>query len=120
MPRRSRNRPGSANCWTRRRPTAERFGSCGDSGGVISTKRRSYRRSRTLWEGRFKSCLVQNERYHLECYRYSELNPVRAGMVDDSADFFIRKAPDFLKTVGQEPELLATDQRGLNTDFPHF
>jgi hypothetical protein len=34
--------------------------------------------------------------------------------------FFIRKVPDFLTTVGQEPESLATDQRGLNTDFPHF
>ena len=47
----------------------------------------SYRRSGTLWEGRYKSCPVQTERYLLECYRYIELNPVRAGMVDDSADY---------------------------------
>lgn len=42
---------------------------------------RVYRRTGTLWESRFKSCLVQSEHYVLECYRYIELNPVRAGMV---------------------------------------
>jgi putative transposase len=42
---------------------------------------RTYRRSGTLWEGRFRSCLVQSERYVLACYRYIELNPLRAGMV---------------------------------------
>lgn len=40
-------------------------------------------RTGTLWEGRFKSCLVQDQEYLLQCYRYIELNPVRAGMVDD-------------------------------------
>ena len=39
------------------------------------------RRTGTLWEGRFHSCLVTAERYVLACYRYIELNPVRAGMV---------------------------------------
>ena len=38
-------------------------------------------RSGTLWEGRFKSSLVDTGRYCLACYRYIELNPVRAGMV---------------------------------------
>ena len=42
---------------------------------------RTYRRSGTLWEGRFKSCLAQSERYLLICSRYIELNPVRAAMV---------------------------------------
>jgi putative transposase len=41
----------------------------------------AYRRSGTLWEGRFKACLVDSESYLLTCYRYIELNPVRAGMV---------------------------------------
>ncbi|CAH1385252.1 hypothetical protein NTGM5_10134 [Candidatus Nitrotoga sp. M5] len=41
----------------------------------------TYHRSGTLWEGRFKSCLVQSERYLLKLYRYIELNPVRADMV---------------------------------------
>ena len=38
-------------------------------------------RTGTLWEGRFRSCLAQTEDYVLACYRYIELNPVRAGMV---------------------------------------
>lgn len=42
---------------------------------------RRYRKSGTLWEGRHKGCLVQDERYLLACMRYIELNPVRAGMV---------------------------------------
>lgn len=42
----------------------------------------TYRRSGTLWEGRFKSSLVDSAEYCLICYRYIELNPVRAAMVD--------------------------------------
>jgi REP-associated tyrosine transposase len=48
---------------------------------------RKYRRSGTLWEGRFKASLVQSETYLLICQRYIELNPVRAGMVSDPADY---------------------------------
>ena len=40
-----------------------------------------YRRSGTLWEGRFKASLVDSETYFLRCCRYIECNPVRAGMV---------------------------------------
>jgi putative transposase len=47
----------------------------------------TYQRSGTLWEGRFKSCLVQSERYLLELYRYIELNPVRADMVEEPSDY---------------------------------
>ena len=46
-----------------------------------------YQRSGTLWEGRYKSCLVQEERYLLEVYRYIELNPVRAEMVTDPGEY---------------------------------
>jgi putative transposase len=42
---------------------------------------RVYKRSGTLWEGRFRSSIVQAETYLLRCQRYIELNPVRAGMV---------------------------------------
>lgn len=38
-------------------------------------------RTGTLWEGRFRSCLVESAEYVLACYRYIELNPVRAHMV---------------------------------------
>jgi putative transposase len=41
---------------------------------------RRYDRSGTLWEGRFRSCVTESARYVLACYRYIELNPVRAGM----------------------------------------
>ncbi|MBN8726481.1 MAG: transposase [Xanthomonadales bacterium] len=39
-----------------------------------------YARTGTLWEGRFRSCLVDTEHYVLTCLRYIELNPVRAGL----------------------------------------
>jgi putative transposase len=48
---------------------------------------RTYRRTGTLWEGRFRSCLTQSEDYVLACYRYIELNPVRAGMVVKPQDY---------------------------------
>ena len=46
-----------------------------------------YRRRGTLWEGRFKSSLVDQEHYLLTCYRYIELNPVRANMVEQPQDY---------------------------------
>ncbi|TSA21565.1 MAG: transposase [Betaproteobacteria bacterium] len=48
---------------------------------------RVYRRSGSLWEGRFRSCLVQDDAYLLACQRYIELNPVRAGMVSHPVDY---------------------------------
>jgi putative transposase len=53
----------------------------------VSWFNRRYRRTGTLWEGRFKSSLVDSERYLLTCYRYVEMNPVRAAMVDDPAGY---------------------------------
>ena len=47
----------------------------------------TYRRTGTLFEGRFKSSLIDSERYLLACMRYIELNPVRAGMVDAPAHY---------------------------------
>lgn len=44
-------------------------------------------RTGTLWEERYKSCLVDSERYVPACYRYIELNPVRAGMVFDPGGY---------------------------------
>jgi putative transposase len=44
-------------------------------------------RTGTLWEGRFKSCLVESDAYLLHCYRYIELNPVRAGITDDPGGY---------------------------------
>ncbi len=46
-----------------------------------------YGRTGTLFEGRFKSNPVQSNDYLLACYRYIELNPVRAGLVQDPANY---------------------------------
>jgi putative transposase len=48
---------------------------------------RAYKRSGSLWEGRYKSSAVQAETYLFACMRYIELNPVRAGMVTDPAHY---------------------------------
>ena len=48
---------------------------------------RSYKRTGTLWDSRYKSSLVQPGNYLLTCQRYIELNPVRAGMSRDPADY---------------------------------
>ena len=47
----------------------------------------TYKRSGTLWEGRYKASPVQTEDYLLKCYRYIELNPVRANMVDGPGEY---------------------------------
>lgn len=44
-------------------------------------------RTGTLWEGRYKACLVDTTDYLLRCTRYIDLNPVRARMTDDPAAF---------------------------------
>src|SRR3546814_17893399 len=44
-------------------------------------------RTGTLWEGRYKSCLVDSEDYVLRCHRYIEPNPVRARLTDDPATY---------------------------------
>jgi putative transposase len=46
-----------------------------------------HHRSGTLWEGRYKSTLIQSESYLLACMTYMDLNPVRAGMVAQASDF---------------------------------
>jgi putative transposase len=71
---------------------------------------RHHGRTGTLWEGRFRSSLVESSMYVLACYRYIELNPVRAAMVKSACahrwsshaansgvrlDAFIEPHPDF-------------------------
>lgn len=47
----------------------------------------SYGRTGTLWEGRYKSHPVASDEHLLRCYRYIELNPVRAGMVATAGEY---------------------------------
>ena len=49
--------------------------------------RKRYEHTGHLWQGRFKSLLIAHESYLLACGRYIELNPVRAGMVDDPVKY---------------------------------
>ena len=44
-------------------------------------------RTGTLWEGRYRCSLIETEKYLLACMAYIDLNPVRAGMVSEPADF---------------------------------
>lgn len=94
---------------------------------------RRYGRTGTLWEGRFKSCLVDSAEHVLACYRYIELNPVRAGMACGASAYAWSShrgnagtAPNRLLTPHPEYESLGSDPasrhaayRGLfETDIP--
>jgi len=59
---------------------------------VVGTKfvryfNRRYDRTGGLFEGRFKSSVIDTHAYWFTCMRYVELNPVRAGLVSDPADY---------------------------------
>jgi putative transposase len=62
-------------------------------------------RSGTLWEGRYKSTLIQAERYLLACMVYIDLNPVRAGMVAEPADYPWSSHHHY---IGRQPDRLVT------------
>lgn len=47
----------------------------------------NYKRTGTLWEGRYRATVVDAEDYLLACCRYVEMNPVRAGMVKSAAHY---------------------------------
>jgi putative transposase len=64
----------------------------------------TYRRSGTLWEGRYHASLVQGDRYLLTCYRYIELNPVRASITEGPADY--RWSSYACNVLGQRDELI--------------
>lgn len=65
---------------------------------------RTYKRSGTLWEGRFRSCIAQSEDYVLSCYRYIELNPVRANMVKHPREY--RWSSYRVNAEGTEDEMI--------------
>lgn len=72
---------------------------------------RTYLRKGTLWEGRFRSCLTQSEDYVLACYRYIELNPVRAGMVKQPKDYRWSSYP--ANALGKVNNLIAPHEQYL-------
>jgi putative transposase len=70
--------PDAPSCSTLMRDLGQRY---------VAYFNRRYGRTGTLWEGRFRSCLVDSAPYVLACYRYIERNPVRAGMVTTPAAY---------------------------------
>ncbi len=79
---------------------------------------RAHGRSGTLWEGRFKACVVDTERYVLTAYRYIDLNPVRAGMVVDPGAY---RWSSYAANVGVRGDRLLTTHacfRALGTTAP--
>jgi putative transposase len=62
-------------------------------------------RSGTLWEGRYKSTLLQTERYLLACMAYIDLNPVRAGMLVEPRDYAWSSHGHY---IGQRADKLVT------------
>lgn len=76
---------------------------------------KTYRRSGTLWEGRFKSAAVSRDEYLIACSRYVELNPVRAGLVAHPKDY--RWSSYQHRALGMSDRLLDEDvwYAGLGT-----
>ena len=64
-----------------------------------------HQRSGTLWEGRYRSNLIESERYLLACMAYIDLNPVRAGMVTRPEDF---RWSSHRHCIGQASDKLVT------------
>lgn len=65
-----------------------------------------YGRVGTLWQGRYKTTVIDSERYFLTCSRYIELNPVRAGMLSDPGQY---RWSSYAHHVGLHPDPLVTD-----------
>ncbi len=63
-----------------------------------------YNRTGTLWEGRYKSSLVDSDRYLLTCMRYIEMNPVRANMVEQPGHY--QWSSYLANTQGKETALI--------------
>ena len=104
---------------------------------------RRHERTGTLWEGRFRSCLVDSAGYVLACYRYIEMNPVRAGIVGApdayawsshrantrrSRDPLISHHPEYsalttqaylrLFETGEDPQFLKTVREATSGGYP--
>ena len=80
---------------------------------------RVHDRTGTLWEGRYRSCLAESERYVLACYRYIELNPVRAGLVAHPRDYLWSSYR--ANAQGRKDSVLVPHAAflGLGDDFQH-
>lgn len=69
---------------------------------------RKHERTGTLWEGRYRATLIDSEQYLLACYRYVELNPVRAGLVAHPAQY--RWSSYSANALGRDDPLIASHE----------
>ncbi|MEA9844549.1 transposase [Xanthomonas campestris] len=76
-----------------------------------------HRRSGTLWQGRFKSCLVQTERYVLTVLRYIELNLVRAHMVALPTEYHWPSVHTHLGGGGAKSQRITSREAYLHLGF---
>ncbi len=67
---------------------------------------KKYGRSGSLWQGRFKTSLVEAQRYFLVCSRFIELNPVRSGVMSNPLDY---PWSSYAHHAGARPDALITD-----------
>jgi putative transposase len=87
-------------------------------------------RTGTLWEGRYRATLIESERYLLTCYRYIELNPVRAGLARHPVEYpwsshaanavgtrdpLVSPHPRYLQLAGDPPARRAAYQTLFNS-----
>lgn len=72
----------------------------------------TYKRSGTLWEGRFKSCVVDSSNYLLLCDQYIELNPVRVGVASQPEEY--RWSSYHANALGIESSLRTPHREYLN------
>jgi REP-associated tyrosine transposase len=56
-------------------------------GGYVRYYNKRQQRVGTLWNGRYRGLVIEDERYWLTCLRYIEQNPVRAGMVQTPEEY---------------------------------
>ena len=66
---------------------------------------RRHLRTGTLWEGRYRSAIIDSDRYLFACMRYIELNPVRAGISSHPREY---AWSSYLANAEQEPDPLVT------------
>lgn len=84
----------------------------------------AHQRTGTLWEGRYKATLIDSEQYLFACYRYIELNPVRAGLAGDPREYRWSSyranafgVPDRLVTPHARYDALGPDARGRQAAY---
>ncbi len=79
------------------------------------------KRTGTIWEGRYKSCLIDSDNYLLVLYKYIELNPVKAGMIKNIANY---KWSSYQHNALGKPDKLITEYQiykdlGINMQQRH-